>query len=213
MVAYPRGTQVARRRQPEGLTGVSSGRLVGAGVLDWARGAADTPDRKEDARIMSQVPRFRMFILGAGFSRPAGLPLGEELWRLVRSRASGRTGRAARFDHDLETYLRYRLECDGIRLNPAGIDFEDFLAFLDLEHYLGLAGSDTWSNDGNESQCMVKRLIGQILVECTPSADALPQLYCDFAEQLTYGDYVLSFNYDTVLERALEHVGRAGLEQ
>lgn len=30
---------------------------------------------------MSEEPRFRVFILGAGFSEPAGLPLGKELWQ------------------------------------------------------------------------------------------------------------------------------------
>lgn len=150
----------------------------------------------------------RLFVLGAGFSRSAGLPLGPELWRLVHARASGQGGRAGRYDRDLETYIKYRLMCDGLRLEPADVDFEDFLAFLDIEHYLGLAGSDTWSSDGNETQCVVKSLIGEILVERTPARDALPQVYYDFAEQLTRGDHVLSFNYDTVLERALEHVGR-----
>lgn len=109
---------------------------------------------------------------------------------------------------DLATYLRYRLECDGVKLDTERVEFEDFLAFLDLEHYLGLAGSDTWSRDGNETQVLVKTLIGQILTERTPPAHKLPQLYYNFAQQLGPGDVVLTFNYDTVLERAMEHVGR-----
>ena len=99
--------------------------------------------------------RFRIFILGAGFSHAAGLPLGEELWNLARTRASDCTGRAGHFKEDMESYLQYRLECDGLAMRPEEIDFEDFLGFLDLEHYLGLAGSDTWSHDGNESQVLL----------------------------------------------------------
>lgn len=156
---------------------------------------------------MSQEPRYQIFVLGAGFSCAAGLPVGAELWRLVQALATGRTGRAGRFDSDLETYIRFRRECDRVQIEPEQIDFEDFLAFLDLEHYLGLAGSDTWSSEGNESQVLIKALIGQILVECTPLGDALPQIYRDFAEQLRCGDYVFTFNYDNVLERALDHVG------
>lgn len=158
--------------------------------------------------ITQQFSRFRIFILGAGFSRPADLPLASELWQSVLSRALAQNGFAKRFDADLAIYLRYRFECDGIELKPEEVDFEDFLAFLDIEHHLGLAGSDTWSQDGNESQVLVKGLIGQILVERTPPSDALPQLYYDFAEQLQPSDYVITFNYDTVLERSLDHLRR-----
>ena len=38
------------------------------------------------------------------------------------------------------------------------------MAFLDVEHYLGLRkGRTTWSTDGNEGQVVVKTLIGEIL--------------------------------------------------
>lgn len=152
------------------------------------------------------MPRFRIFILGAGFSRPAGLPLAHELWDEIRSRAEQRSGRAGRFSSDLDLYLQFRRECDGVDLGRGEVDFEDFLAFLDVEHHLGLAGSDTWSSSGNETQVIVKHLIGQILLEQMPAADRLPDLYYGFARQLEPGDYVLTFNYDTILERALNHV-------
>jgi hypothetical protein len=88
------------------------------------------------------------------------------------------------------------------------VDFEEFLAFLDIEHYLGLRGSDTWSVDGNEAQVVVKTLIAEILAEAMPSVEAVPQLYRRFAAGLQPNDYVLTFNYDVLLERALESVGK-----
>ena len=103
------------------------------------------------------MPRFRIFLVGAGFSSPAGLPLGPELWREVRARGEGRSGRAERFSSDLDLYLQYREESDGVSLAPNDIDFEEFLAFLDIEHRLGFAGSDTWSSSGNETQVMNKK--------------------------------------------------------
>lgn len=158
---------------------------------------------------MSQNPnRYRIFVLGAGFSHAAGLPLATELWREVQRRARGLTGRAEQFRDDLETYIQYRKVCDGVTLTPDEVDFEEFLAFLDIEHYLGLRGSDTWSVDGNEAQVVVKTLIGQILAETMPSPDAVPQLYRRFAAGLQPNDYVLTFNYDVLLERALESVGK-----
>lgn len=150
--------------------------------------------------------RFRIFITGAGFSKPAGLPLGSELWREVRARAERGTGRAARFAEDLALYLRYLRETGTNVASSEEVDFEAFLAFLDIEHRLGFAGSDTWSDEGNETQIVVKQLIGRILHERTPPADRLPAQYYEFASQLEPGDFVLTFNYDLILERALEHV-------
>jgi len=152
------------------------------------------------------MKRFRIFILGAGFSQPAGLPLGPDLWRHIRAAAETRSNG---FSADLHLYLTYLKECWGMALDPDDVDFEDFLAFLDIEHRLGFSGSDTWSEQGNTSQILVKQSIGRILTERTPSADELPKVYHQFARQLEPGDYVFTFNYDLVLERALEHVGKA----
>jgi hypothetical protein len=152
--------------------------------------------------------RYRIFVLGAGFSCAAGLPLASDLWREVQRRARDLTGRAEQFQDDLEAYIRYRKRCDNIALAPDTVDFEEFLAFLDIEHYLGLRGSDTWSADGNEAQVVVKTLIGEILTEVMPSHDAVPALYRRFAAGLQPRDYVLTFNYDILLERALESVGK-----
>jgi hypothetical protein len=151
--------------------------------------------------------RYRIYILGAGFSRPAGLPLALELWDEIRRRGQAMTGRASSFSDDLETYIEYRKDCDGIELTPEQIDFEDFLAFLDVEHYLGLRGKDTWSYEGNETQVLVKTLIGEILTSHMPPKDRVPELYLRFTEILKPHDFVLTFNYDVLLERALEAKG------
>ena len=151
---------------------------------------------------------YRLFVLGAGFSRAAGLPLAVELWPEVQRRARTLPGRAKQFWDDLEIYIQYRKDCDGVTLTPDQVDFEEFLAFLDIEHYLGLRGSDTWSVDGNEAQVVVKTLIAEILAEAMPSVEAVPQLYRRFAAGLQPNDYVLTFNYDVLLEHALESVGK-----
>lgn len=151
--------------------------------------------------------RFRVFILGAGFSQPAGLPLAAELWKEVLRRAKTLTGRASFLQDDLREYIAFRRKCDGVAQRAEEIDFEDFMAFLDIEHYLGLRGKETWSDDGNEGQIVVKTLIGEILAERTPQKDNVPELYLQFARLLQPTDYILTFNYDLLLERALERVG------
>ncbi len=155
-----------------------------------------------------EAKRYRILVLGAGFSRAAGFPLAKELWRQVYERTRLLSGRAAKFHDDLADYLEYKRQADGVHLSPNQVDFEDFMRVLDIEHFLELRGSDTWSSQGNEGTVVVKTLIGEILAELTPSVDEVPKLYRRFARGLQPGDYVLTFNYDVLLERALEAEGK-----
>jgi len=151
--------------------------------------------------------RFGIYILGAGFSQPAGFPLASELWHEIRCRGLLMTERASLFRGDLDEYIEYRKHCDGVELTPEQVNFEDFMAFLDIEHYLWLRGSDTWSSHGNEAQVVVKTLIGEILTASMPPRDKIPELYLRFAKILRPNDLVLTFNYDILLERSLEVAG------
>lgn len=132
-----------------------------------------------------------------------------ELWREILSRGLAMGGRAEKFRGDLDSYLRYRAECDGVILTYEEIDLESLMGFLDIEHHLGLRGGDTWSDAGNEGQVVIKTLIGQILSERTPPAGKVPDLYVEFARKLKPNDHVLTFNYDILLERALDQAGVA----
>lgn len=83
------------------------------------------------------------------------------------------------------------------------------MSYLDIEHYLGFRGSDTWNRfEGNESQLMIRKAIGEVIHNRTPSPDRLPDAYYRFAERLSPNDWVLSLNYDLVLENALRVVGK-----
>ena len=151
--------------------------------------------------------KYRIIVLGAGFSKPAGFPLASELWTEIYNRARYLSGRATFFNDDLEEYIKYKRECEGIDVSKDAIDFEDFMRVLDIEHFLGLRGSDTWSVEGNESTVVVKTLIGEILAELTPSIENIPNLYIEFAKKLQPDDIILTFNYDILLERSLEAIG------
>jgi len=148
---------------------------------------------------------FAVYVLGAGFSRPAGLPLADELWTEVRRRAKRLIGVTEIFERDVDYYIAYRKNCDGVHFTPDTINFEEFLGFLDVEFHLGLRGGDTWSEDGNKTQVVVKTLIGEILAGRMPSD--VPELYVEFAKKLRPDDFILTFNYDPLLERALDKAG------
>ena len=150
--------------------------------------------------------RFRIIVIGAGFSRPAGLPLAPELWREVLRRVDREYGKDNFVRRDLEEFRKYKEATDGSAPTVDSVDFEEFISFLDIEHYLGLRGSDTWSSEGNETQVAVKRYIGQVIWEATPHLKSIPGLYLEFARRLNGGDTVITFNYDTLLEESLDAV-------
>jgi len=152
---------------------------------------------------------FRIIILGAGFSHPAGLPLAGELFEEVRRRARVQYGRTNALESDLNYFIDYKRRCDGLEVSHADIDYEEFLGFLDAEHALGFRGGDAITSEGNETQLIVKTLIGSIIqTKCPPSLTEIPDLYLRFAERLKPSDWVLTFNYDTLLESALVAVGK-----
>lgn len=159
-----------------------------------------------DVNLME--PRYRLFVLGAGFSKPAGFPLADELWKEIWKRVQNLGGRASKFRDDLHSYIDYRRECFGDQLTAGDINFEDFMRFLDVQHFLGLRGSDTWSEHGNEGTIVTKMLIGEILAERSNALPDVPDLYAEFAQRLQPDDTVITFNYDTLLERSLDAVGK-----
>lgn len=135
-------------------------------------------------------PYFRLFILGAGFSKPAGLPLGEELFQCVQ--------KVVDLEGDIDEWTS---------LYPGKpLDLERVLAYSHRKHYLGLSSSKELFVDASRSIHAVKEAIQQVLAQRTPSVT--PKLYRDFVRRLRPGDVVLTFNYDTLLEQALDDIGK-----
>ena len=56
-------------------------------------------------------PGFRIFLLEAGFSRPAGLPLASALYPAVKSLIERQHGTNTKFDRDVTYYLSYCNDC------------------------------------------------------------------------------------------------------
>lgn len=155
---------------------------------------------------MSSPNKFRIFIIGAGFSVHAGLPLGAQLFEFVREKTTLRYGIENRLEGDLEWYLKYRLRCDGLPIEHP-VDSEKFMSYLDLEHYLGLRGSDTWSEEGNESQLLIRNGIMEVIHSHTPTT---PTAECiSFCQKLSPSDVILTFNYDTLIEDTLDYLGKS----
>ena len=144
---------------------------------------------------------FRIIILGAGFSKPAGLPLGSELFGEVRKLIRHNYGSNS-VESDIKRYKEYVAATEGRKISDDSLDYEKFLGFLDTEHFLRFDGGDRLSDEGNASQLMVRRAIAEVLHRRTPKTP--PALYRAFVRKLNPSDWVLTFNYDTLLESALD---------
>lgn len=148
------------------------------------------------------LPHRRMFILGAGFSRPAGLPLAKELLDSVRREVRTRLPDSGKRDRALEQEIREWTE-----LYPCKpVDLESVMAYSHRKHYLQLLGSREPYEHGSVSIVAARRAIQRILIDCTPID--VPALYQNFANHLTPNDLVLTFNYDTLLEQSLDAIGK-----
>jgi len=149
-----------------------------------------------------------VFVIGAGFSKHAGLPLTPELFKLV-VRESKALEVYGILEHDVLQYLQYYNSTHTPSVNADGINIEDFMSYLDIEHFLSLKGSDTWSEEGNKSQIIVRCLIAKIIFDRMSSISPDQQkLYDMFVSHLYPGDVVITFNYDTLIEDALKRNGK-----
>ncbi len=138
--------------------------------------------------------------MGAGFSQPAGLPLATQLFEKVIENINDRYGNRTKFHSDLDEFKSYSEKTN------TQYNLESFMSYLDIEHFLRLRGSKTFKDEGNESQIMVRRAIGHVIHSHTPGQKKIPEVYYKFASALRPHDIVLTFNYDIILEKVLEHL-------
>lgn len=127
--------------------------------------------------------------------------MGLELFEKVRKSITERYGRENHIERDITRYRDYRRDCFGRAPSTRKINIEEFLEFLDVEHFLRLKGKDTWSDEGNESQLMIRCAIAEVIHRYTP--EHIHPAYRALARGLGKNAWVLTLNYDTVFERAL----------
>lgn len=159
-----------------------------------------------DNKLIDQyVKRNRVFILGAGFSVGAEVPLTEELLSNTMKKFSIECpGIYTRVEN-------YAKECIGAtegELDLSSLSISDlctFLEFIELREY---GGGERWSGNGSKEKLALRFYLAKVLVERTPYARVIPKMYLDFAAQLHEGDIVISLNWDGLLEVALEAVGK-----
>lgn len=173
--------------------------------------------------LLARNGKRRVFILGAGFNAPLGMPLTAELLSEVHSVAArkpwhGRNGKPAlrgMADWLVETlnwyYPTAGIDHKGIESGAAAKTFnlEEFLSFVAATSAMQLKSGQRWDEQGDEFSGHLKAWLGEAIeLQQRAGMKHLPGYYLKFIDSLQDA-VVLTFNWDTVLERLLERRGVA----
>ncbi|QYI99715.1 hypothetical protein KUV46_10185 [Thalassovita mediterranea] len=145
----------------------------------------------------------RIFILGAGFSASAGIHMTNtllpEALNLMRRDIPGIYERISEY-----------AKAAGIKsLNASSAaDFARLCTLLDFIELREHGGNERYSEHGSRERVPLKRCLAQAIALSTPEIADTPQLYLNFAANLDSNDIVLTFNWDCLLENALEQIGK-----
>lgn len=158
----------------------------------------------DKAAFAAEVRKCRVFVLGAGFSAAAGVPLTvallSEALQMFAAECPGIYER-------VEGYAKEAMGAAEADLDVANLSFSDlctFLEFIELREY---GGGERWSENGSREKLALRYYLAKTLVARTPRPAEVSELYRAFAAQLHPRDVVISFNWDGLLEAALDAVG------
>ncbi|MDG2341132.1 MAG: hypothetical protein P8L32_08055 [Paracoccaceae bacterium] len=144
----------------------------------------------------------RIFVLGAGFSAGAGIPLTSSLLpeaaKLFSAEASGLFSRVNNYARQVDVDL------EG---NPDAIDFAKLcthVEFIELREY---AGGERWSSRGSREKMALHYYLSKAIAYATPAPADIPAYYLEFVKALTPNDVIVSFNWDLLFENICDQAG------
>jgi len=162
---------------------------------------ADTDRQSYD----DYIKRNRVFILGGGFSVAAGVPLTKLLldkaMQKFRAECPGIFSRVDRYARESTGHLDNEVDYSEISFS----NLCTLLEYVELREY---GGGERWSDAGSREKLALRFYLSKTVAEHTPATENVPDLYVEFAEQLHSRDIVISFNWDGLLEVALDRVGK-----
>lgn len=145
----------------------------------------------------------RLFVLGAGFSAEAGVPMTASLldhaMQLFRSECPDIFER-------VRNYTQLAFGLGESEPDYRNVSLPDLCTFLDYVELRESGGREKWSDHGCRERLALKHYLAKAVMNTTPSPDNVPKLYKAFAAQLRETDVIISFNWDCLLENALTSV-------
>jgi hypothetical protein len=160
----------------------------------------------------------RMFIFGAGFSRPAGIPVATNLLPLLVERTDldemrdwlgSLCKRLAWLCCSHSGKEPYKVNIEQI-FHYGNFDIEVFRLRQHMEAVGRNDGPGTVWNTARSIEFWLGRLedaLRDVICETETTADLMP--ITRWAHNVGAGDSAMTFNYDTLVERALAQVGKA----
>lgn len=160
----------------------------------------------------------RVFILGAGFSKPAGMPLATELIPLLLEKTHDEE--MAQWLEGMRERLAWLSEKDGAAtpfslnieevFHIARFDAEVFRLRQHLEPVGRRDGPATSWNQAGSIECWLSQLednLRDVVLDCQNKSDLTP--ISRWAQAVKESDAVLTFNYDSLAESALSQEQKA----
>lgn len=163
----------------------------------------------------------RVYVLGAGFSAPIGMPLTGELLKEAHTIAGTKpwygdggapspNGQADWLLEQLQWYFpldNFSHEAIHNSAFPRGFDVEKFLSYVASTSAFKFKTGERWNEHGDKFTAFLKSWLAEAIVRRQTAALAdVPAAYMRFAKSLK-GALVLTFNWDTVLESLLQRHG------
>ncbi len=148
--------------------------------------------------------RNNVYILGAGFSANANIPLTSSLL----NEAINLIKEEDRFIYDDLNYLveaYYKIESTTI--DYRFINLSELLTILHYEEISSYSSKNKTEIGKSKIISALRYYLCKVIVRSTPKNNELPEFYNKFVKKLNPFDIVLSFNWDCLLEIALKNNG------
>ncbi len=144
---------------------------------------------------MSSIKR-RVFVIGSGFAASMGLPTLNRLFDKIMAFPE-RPGKNDK--QKINTALDFLYPHFDVKMSPPSYPpFEEFLSLVFAAEDFPFFWDGTWQSWRNSSL----RLLTDFMVDKSENAES-DELLHKFVEQLHNGDVIITFNWDTLIERTL----------
>jgi hypothetical protein len=155
------------------------------------------------SKAPKRLPRLRVFILGAGVSAACGIPVTRDIFRAMMLRLLRTKGPGPDEVHKL---IRYLYPSFDVKLKNYP-NIEDFLNLLEMAKSFNteeFVRSEPFSEKRIERvEKIVLKALTDFLWGSMQSKDKLKPLHRFVENEVSFGDVVITFNWDVGLEQAL----------
>lgn len=125
---------------------------------------------------IQRIKQNRLFILGAGFSAAAGIPMiGQLLFDSMQLFRRECPGLFERVNNYARTCFSSEQEVDYTQ-----VSFSDFCTFLEYIELREFGGGERWTDRGSREKLAFRYYLAKAIVKSTPAPEDIPDIYIQF---------------------------------